>query len=72
VGAYGYDGHRVEIHEVIYDYAISIGVEIHFNHRVDGYFEDGEKGNAGGIVKGEEFEADLIITADGVESQAKH
>ena len=55
-----------------YDYAISIGVEIHFDHRVDGYFEDREKGNAGVIVRGEKIKAELIIAADGVKSQARH
>ena len=53
--AYGYNGHRAEIHEVIYDYAVSIGVEIHFNHCVDGYFQHEAKGNAGVIVRGEIF-----------------
>ncbi|KAH7908343.1 hypothetical protein BJ138DRAFT_1174229 [Hygrophoropsis aurantiaca] len=71
-GAYGYDGHRAEMHEVIYDYALSIGVDIRFDHGVDGYYEDEARGKAGVFVKDEKFEADLVVAADGVKSQARH
>ncbi|EGO20741.1 hypothetical protein SERLADRAFT_442075 [Serpula lacrymans var. lacrymans S7.9] len=71
-GAYGYDGHRAEIHEVIYNYALSIGVDIRFNHAVEEYFEDEENGKAGVVVNGEKYEADLVVAADGVKSQARH
>jgi len=70
--AYGkaFNGHRGEIHEILYEYAKSIGVDIRLGHKVDDYFEDEEKA---GVVcaNGERLEADVVIGADGARSKAR-
>jgi len=45
----------------MFEYAKELGVECHLGVFVDEYFE--ENGKAGIIVKGEKFEADLLIAA---------
>jgi NADPH-dependent 2,4-dienoyl-CoA reductase/sulfur reductase-like enzyme len=45
----------------MFDYAKEVGVDCHVGVFVDEYFETEEK--AGVIIKGERFEADLLIAA---------
>jgi len=74
-GAWGYDGHRAEMHQVIYEYAVSLGIDVRFGHTVQEYYEDEASGKAGVRVeaKGEvrNIEADLVVAADGVKSKAR-
>jgi 2-polyprenyl-6-methoxyphenol hydroxylase-like FAD-dependent oxidoreductase len=64
-----YNGHRGEIHKIIYDHALSIGVEIRLGQRVTEFFEDGER--AGVISNGERITGDVVLGADGVRSKAR-
>lgn len=45
----------------MFDYAKEVGVDCHVGVFVDEYFETEDKG--GIVIKGERFEADLLIAA---------
>ncbi|EAA30908.2 FAD/NAD(P)-binding domain-containing protein [Neurospora crassa] len=66
-----FNGHRGELHQVVFEYARDeLGIEINLGRRVEGYFEDGEK--AGVVLgDGERVTADIVIGADGVRSKAR-
>ncbi|KAJ9614354.1 hypothetical protein H2200_002490 [Cladophialophora chaetospira] len=54
----------------LYDYAISLGIPVLFGKRVIDYEESDEKGRACAITdKGERFEADVVVAADGIGSK---
>jgi hypothetical protein len=38
-----FNGHRGELHEIVFEYARELGIPIHLGKRVVQYFEDGEK-----------------------------
>ncbi|KAI9759958.1 MAG: hypothetical protein M4579_001991 [Chaenotheca gracillima] len=69
--AYGkaFNGHRGEIHEIVYRHAIDVGVDVRLGHRVTDYFETDT--SAGVIVNGERFTADAVLAADGVRSKGR-
>lgn len=69
--AYGkaYNGHRGEIHEIVYQHALDIGVDIRLGHKVEDYFESDNE--AGVIANGERFAADVVLAADGVKSKGR-
>ncbi|KAK0670213.1 putative zeaxanthin epoxidase [Cercophora samala] len=66
-----FNGHRGELHEVVFNYARDeLGIPIHLGQHVDEYFETEDK--AGIVLKsGERVEADIVIGADGVRSKAR-
>lgn len=65
-----FNGHRGEIHRILYEHAINQGVEIRLGTRVEEYFQD--EGVAGVVLAGgERIEADVILAADGVRSKAR-
>ena len=64
-----YNGHRGEIHKIIYDHAIEQGVEIRLGQNVTEYFET--ETEAGVISNGERLTADVVFGADGVRSKAR-
>lgn len=64
-----FNGHRGEIHRILYDHAVSQGVEIRLGQRVSEYFQNEHA--AGVIANGEKIEADVILAADGVRSKAR-
>ena len=64
-----FNGHRGEIHEIVYRYAVELGIEIRLGQRVSEYFED-EVG-CGVVSNGEPIEADVVLGADGVRSKAR-
>ena len=69
-----YNGHRAEIHKVIFDYAVSLGIEIKMGARVVSYNEDDGKDSDVAWVKlesGEVIRGDLIVAANGLRSKAK-
>ncbi|KAG7046469.1 salicylate hydroxylase [Colletotrichum scovillei] len=65
------NGHRGELHEVIYNYAKDeLAIPIHLGQPVTDYFEDQD---AAGIQfqDGRKVSADVVIAADGVRSKAR-
>jgi len=66
-----FNGHRGELHEVVFQYARDeLGIPIHLGQTVREYFEDDEQ--AGIILQsGEKVYGDLVIGADGVRSKAR-
>ncbi|CEJ60939.1 Putative Related to maackiain detoxification protein 1 [Penicillium brasilianum] len=66
-----FNGHRGELHTVVFNYAKDeLGIPIHLGHRVTEYFENE---NQAGIVldNGDRITADVVIGADGVRSKAR-
>ncbi|KLO05518.1 monooxygenase [Schizopora paradoxa] len=70
-GAYSYNGHRGELHERLFAFAKSLGVDIRLGQDVSEYWEDEEVGEAGVISNGELLRADIVVGADGVRSKAR-
>lgn len=71
-GAFAYNGHRGLLHEILFEHAKSLGIEIRMGHQVVEYWEDEANGKAGvKIQTGETFDADVIVAADGVKSLAR-
>lgn len=71
-GAYSYNGHRALLHDVLFEHAKSLGIEIRMGQQVVEYWEDEASGKAGvKIQTGESFNADIIVAADGVRSLAR-
>ncbi|CAJ2501540.1 Uu.00g043930.m01.CDS01 [Anthostomella pinea] len=68
-GGKKFNGHRGEIHEIIWNHALSLGVEIRLGQRVTEYFETDSE--AGVISNGERVVADVVLAADGVRSTAR-
>ena len=64
-----YNGHRGEIHEIVYNHAKSLGIEIRLGQKVTEYFETGT--DAGIVSNGERLEADAVLAADGVRSTGR-
>ncbi|KAG1767550.1 monooxygenase [Suillus occidentalis] len=71
-GAYSYNGHRAHLHQVLFEHAQSLGIEIRLGQQVVEYWEDEASGKAGvRIQSGESLEADVVVGADGVKSLAR-
>jgi len=66
-----FNGHRGEIHEIVFNYAKDeLKIPIHLGCRVSQYFEDEEK--AGIILDtGERVIGDAVVGSDGVRSKAR-
>jgi 2-polyprenyl-6-methoxyphenol hydroxylase-like FAD-dependent oxidoreductase len=64
-----YNGHRGEIHKIIFEHAISQGVEIRLGQQVTEYFES--ENQAGVVSNGEQIVGDVVLGADGVRSKAR-
>ncbi|KAK7551419.1 putative monooxygenase [Phyllosticta citricarpa] len=64
-----FNGHRAEIHKIVWDHAKSVGVEIKLGMKVEEYFESDRE--AGVVCNGERFVADVVLAADGVRSTAR-
>lgn len=65
-----FNGHRGEIHDIVYQHALQLGIEIKLGSKVVDYFEDEE---AAGVVieSGERFVGDVVLAADGVRSTGR-
>jgi 2-polyprenyl-6-methoxyphenol hydroxylase-like FAD-dependent oxidoreductase len=66
-----FNGHRGELHEVVFNYAKDqLKIPFHLGHRIKKYFEDDDRA---GIVldDGSIATADVVIGADGVRSHAR-
>ncbi|KAF5000691.1 hypothetical protein FDECE_11154 [Fusarium decemcellulare] len=67
---YVYAGHRGAMHEIVYDYAMEIGVDIQVNKRVEKYLDsDVERGVL--IEGGEKILGDAVLACDGPKSLAR-
>ena len=64
-----YTGRRGEIHKVIFDYAMSQGIEIRLGQKVTEYFENDNE--AGVVSNGDRIVGDVVLGADGVRSEAR-
>lgn len=60
------------MHEILYEHAKSLGVEIHLGANVTEYWEDASAGKAGVLVNGRKLEGDLVVGADGTKSKARN
>lgn len=66
-----FNGHRGELHSVLFNYARDeLGIPFHLGMRIKKYFEEPDQA---GIVldSGEKITGDVVIGADGVRSQAR-
>ncbi|KAF2084861.1 putative monooxygenase [Saccharata proteae CBS 121410] len=68
-GGKKFNGHRGEIHEILFKHALSVGVDIKLGMRVSEYFET--QTEAGVVCNGERFVGDVVLAADGVRSTAR-
>jgi 2-polyprenyl-6-methoxyphenol hydroxylase-like FAD-dependent oxidoreductase len=65
-----FNGHRGELHEIVYEYAKSVGVEIHLGQRVEKYWENADKAGIE-LTDGTKVEGDVVVGSDGVRSKAR-
>lgn len=63
------NGHRGEIHEHVFNYALEQGIEIRLGQKVQEYFETDTE--AGVVVNGERISGDAVFAADGVRSRGR-
>ena len=64
-----YNGHRGEIHEIVYKHALSLGIEIRLGQKITEYFEDEKE--AGVVSNGQKIVGDVVLAADGVRSTGR-
>ncbi|KAL4903894.1 hypothetical protein BDW74DRAFT_185951 [Aspergillus multicolor] len=64
------NGHRGELHEILFEYARALGIEFRLGCAVDRYFEDGD-GSEIVFEDGERVYGDVVIGCDGVHSKAR-
>lgn len=64
-----YNGHRGEIHKILFDYAVEHGVDIRLGQQVTEYFETETEASV--IANGERIVGDVVLGADGVRSKAR-
>lgn len=38
-----FSGHRGELHEIVFEYAKELGIEIHLDRRIEQYWEEGDE-----------------------------
>ncbi|KAE9376017.1 FAD/NAD(P)-binding domain-containing protein [Stipitochalara longipes BDJ] len=65
-----FNGHRADFHQVVFQYALDMGIPIHLGQRCQQYFESKD---AAGILleSGEKVTADVVIAADGFRSKGR-
>lgn len=63
------NGHRAELHEILYNHARERGIEIRLGHNVTDYFET--ESEAGIVSNGERYTADVVLAAEGVKSRGR-
>ncbi|KAH7356002.1 hypothetical protein BKA66DRAFT_574899 [Pyrenochaeta sp. MPI-SDFR-AT-0127] len=64
------NGHRGELHEIVFNYAKEVGVEIKLGHRVEKYWENEESAGIE-LDDGTIVEGDVVVGSDGVRSKAR-
>ena len=66
-----FNGHRGELHEVVYSYAKDeLGIPISLGRRILRYFEDGDTAGIE-LEDGQQVTGDMVIGCDGVRSKAR-
>lgn len=60
------NGHRGEIHHVVFQHAKARGIDIRLGQTITDYFETGSE--AGVVANGEKIVADCVVAAEGVKS----
>ncbi|KAK4670691.1 uncharacterized protein QC763_213720 [Podospora pseudopauciseta] len=65
------NGHRGQLHNIIYRHAVDRGIDIRLGKRVEDYFEQDSPPQAGVVVNGERIAADVVIAAEGVRSRGR-
>lgn len=63
------NGHRAELHRILYEHALDRGIDVRLGQHVTDYFEDAEK--AGIKADGVKYAADVVLAADGVKSNGR-
>jgi len=63
------NGHRGQIHDVVYRHAKARGIEIRLGQQVTDYFETDSE--AGVVTNGERLVADCVLAAEGVKSAGR-
>ncbi|EXJ83759.1 hypothetical protein A1O1_07385 [Capronia coronata CBS 617.96] len=63
------NGHRGEIHRVVYEHAKARGIDIRLGQHVSDYFENDSE--VGVMVNGEKLTADCVLAAEGVKSPGR-
>lgn len=65
-----FNGHRGEIHEIVYRHALNAGIEVKLGKKVVNYFET--ETEAGVVTAdGERYAGDVVLAADGVRSTGR-
>ncbi|KAM5343362.1 hypothetical protein ACJ41O_011899 [Fusarium nematophilum] len=64
-------GHRGAMHEIVYDYAKEIGVEMHFNSRVAQYLDSDDERGVVISGTGAKILGDVVLACDGPKSLAR-
>lgn len=65
------NGHRGQLHNIIYRHAVDRGIDIRLGKRIEDYFEQDSPPQAGVVVNGERIAADVVIAAEGVRSRGR-
>jgi len=63
------NGHRGELHKIVYEHALERGIDVRLGQSITDYFEEGDK--AGIEVDGVKHTADVVLAAEGVRSKAR-
>lgn len=64
------NGHRAELHRVLYEYALANGIDVRLGVEITDYFEDDDKASVV-TATGERLTADLVLAAEGVKSAGR-
>lgn len=63
--------HRARLLQILYDYAVALGIPMTFGKHIVEYFEAFDSQKAGVMtVEGERFQADVVVAADGIGSKS--
>jgi 2-polyprenyl-6-methoxyphenol hydroxylase-like FAD-dependent oxidoreductase len=64
-----FNGNRGQIHEIVFNYAKELGIDIRLGQSISDYFETDTE--AGVISNGERIVGDVVLAADGVRSKGR-
>ncbi|KAI3395989.1 hypothetical protein diail_559 [Diaporthe ilicicola] len=63
------NGHRGELHKILYQHALDRGIEVQLGQKVTDYFESEDE--AGIEANGVKYTADVVLAAEGVKSRGR-
>lgn len=63
------NGHRGELHRVLFEHVKDRGIDVRVGQNVTDYFED--ENESGIVSNGERFTADVVLAAEGVKSRGR-